>query len=68
VIGIDFGTTNSRVSVMDDMTPKIMKDSMGHSTTPSIAAFTDVGECLVGWPAKRQGPSNPKRTFFVSGG
>ena len=65
VIGIDLGTTNSCVAVMDGSTPKVIENSEGARTTPSIVAFTDDGERLVGQPAKRQGVTNPERTFFA---
>ncbi|MDB5593756.1 MAG: dnaK [Hyphomicrobiales bacterium] len=65
VIGIDLGTTNSCVCVMDGSTPKVIENAEGARTTPSIVAFTDDGERLVGQPAKRQGVTNPERTFFA---
>src|SRR5271170_7542911 len=65
VIGIDLGTTNSCVAVMDGKTPKVIENSEGRNTTPSIVAFTDDGERLVGQPAKRQAVTNPERTFFA---
>ena len=65
VIGIDLGTTNSCVAVMDGATPKVIENSEGARTTPSIVAFTDDGERLVGQPAKRQAVTNPERTFFA---
>ncbi len=65
VIGIDLGTTNSCVAVMDGKTPKIIENSEGGRTTPSIVAFTADGERLVGQPAKRQAVTNPKRTIFA---
>ncbi len=65
VIGIDLGTTNSCVAVMDGSTPKVIENAEGARTTPSIVAFTDDGERLVGQPAKRQGVTNPERTFFA---
>ncbi|MFI5013125.1 MAG: molecular chaperone DnaK [Hyphomicrobiales bacterium] len=65
VIGIDLGTTNSCVAVMDGSTPKVIENSEGSRTTPSIVAFTDDGERLVGQPAKRQAVTNPERTFFA---
>jgi len=63
VIGIDLGTTNSCVSVMEGKTPKVIANGEGINTTPSIVAFTDSGEKLVGDPAKRQAVNNPKRTL-----
>ena len=65
VIGIDLGTTNSCVAVMDGKNPKVIENSEGRNTTPSIVAFTDDGERLVGQPAKRQAVTNPERTFFA---
>src|SRR6516164_9025089 len=65
VIGIDLGTTNSCVAVMEGSTPKVVENSEGMRTTPSIVAFTDDGERLVGQPAKRQAVTNPERTFFA---
>ena len=65
VIGIDLGTTNSCVAVMDGKNAKVIENSEGMRTTPSIVAVTDDGERLVGQPAKRQGVTNPERTFFA---
>ncbi|MGU3667646.1 molecular chaperone DnaK [Methylobacterium sp. A49B] len=65
VIGIDLGTTNSCVAVMEGTQPKVIENSEGARTTPSIVAFTDDGERLVGQPAKRQAVTNPERTFFA---
>jgi molecular chaperone DnaK len=65
VIGIDLGTTNSCVAVMEGATPKVIENQEGARTTPSIVAFTDDGERLVGQPAKRQAVTNPERTFFA---
>ena len=65
VIGIDLGTTNSCVAVMDGKTPKVIENSEGGRTTPSIVAFTAEGERLVGQPAKRQAVTNPQRTIFA---
>ncbi len=65
VIGIDLGTTNSCVAVMDGTTPKVLENAEGARTTPSIVAFTDDGERLVGQPAKRQAVTNPEKTFFA---
>src|ERR1700709_385813 len=65
VIGIDLGTTNSCVAVMDGKTPKVIENSEGARTTPSMVAFTDGGEKLVGQPAKRQAVANPEPTFFA---
>ncbi len=65
VIGIDLGTTNSCVAIMDGKTPKVIENAEGARTTPSIVAFTKDGERLVGQPAKRQGVTNPTNTFFA---
>ena len=65
VIGIALGTTNSCVAVMDGKTSKVIENAEGMRTTPSIVAFTDDGERLVGQPAKRQAVTNPERTFFA---
>jgi len=65
VIGIDLGTTNSCVAVMEGTQPRVIENSEGARTTPSIVAFTDDGERLVGQPAKRQAVTNPERTFFA---
>ncbi len=64
IIGIDLGTTNSCVAVMEGNEPVVIPNSEGHRTTPSIVAFTDANERKVGDPAKRQAISNPKRTIF----
>ena len=64
VIGIDLGTTNSCVAVMDGAKPKVLENAEGSNTTPSIVAFTD-GERLMGLPAKRQGVTNPTNTLFA---
>ncbi len=65
VIGIDLGTTNSCVAVMDGKEPKVIENSEGARTTPSMVAFTDEGERLVGQPAKRQAVTNPENTLFA---
>jgi molecular chaperone DnaK len=65
VIGIDLGTTNSCVAVMEGANPKVIENAEGARTTPSIVAFTEDGERLVGQPAKRQAVTNPERTFFA---
>ncbi|KAB0267534.1 MAG: molecular chaperone DnaK [Microvirga sp.] len=65
VIGIDLGTTNSCVAVMEGSQPKVIENAEGARTTPSIVAFTDDGERLVGQAAKRQAVTNPERTFFA---
>ncbi len=65
IIGIDLGTTNSCVSVIDGNKPKVIENSEGDRTTPSIVAYTENNEILVGKPAKRQAITNPKNTFFA---
>src|SRR5450631_2488390 len=65
VIGIDLGTTNSCVAVMEGAAPKVIENSEGARTTPSIVAFAPDGERLIGQPAKRQGVTNPEHTFFA---
>ena len=65
VIGIDLGTTNSCVAVMDGTTPKVIENAEGARTTPSMVAFTSDGERLVGQPAKRQAVTNPEGTLFA---
>ncbi len=65
VIGIDLGTTNSCVAVMEGKSPKVIENAEGMRTTPSIVAFTDDGERLVGQPAKRQAVTNPEKTIFA---
>ncbi len=65
VIGIDLGTTNSCIAVMDGKTPKVIENSEGARTTPSMVAFNDDGERLVGQPAKRQAVTNPTGTLFA---
>lgn len=65
IIGIDLGTTNSCVSVMDGNKAKVIENSEGDRTTPSIVAYTENNEILVGQPAKRQAITNPKNTFFA---
>ena len=65
VIGIDLGTTNSCVAVMEGSHPKVIENAEGMRTTPSMVAFTADGERLVGLPAKRQGVTNPENTFFA---
>jgi len=65
VIGIDLGTTNSCVSVMEGGAPKVIANAEGMNTTPSIVAFSDDGERLVGLPAKRQAVTNPINTLFA---
>jgi len=65
VIGIDLGTTNSCVAVMEGAAPKVIENAEGGRTTPSIVAFSTEDERLVGQPAKRQGVTNPEHTFFA---
>ena len=65
IIGIDLGTTNSCVAVLDGGEPKVIENAEGDRTTPSIIAYTDEGETLVGQPAKRQAVTNPKNTLFA---
>ncbi|MEE8208164.1 MAG: molecular chaperone DnaK [Nitrosomonadaceae bacterium] len=65
IIGIDLGTTNSCVSVMESSKPKVIENSEGTRTTPSIVAYTEDGEILVGASAKRQAVTNPKNTLFA---
>ncbi|MEE8227133.1 MAG: molecular chaperone DnaK [Kiloniellales bacterium] len=65
VIGIDLGTTNSCVAVMEGKDPKVIENTEGARTTPSMVAFTESGERLVGQPAKRQGVTNPEHTLFA---
>lgn len=65
IIGIDLGTTNSCVAVMEGSTPKVIENSEGARTTPSIVAYTDDNEVLVGASAKRQAITNPKNTLFA---
>ena len=65
IIGIDLGTTNSCVAVMEGNKPKVIENSEGSRTTPSVVAYTDDGEILVGAPAKRQAVTNPKNTLFA---
>ncbi len=65
VIGIDLGTTNSCVAVMEGTTPKVIPNAEGANTTPSIVAFTDSGERLVGQAAKRQAVTNPNNTVYA---
>src|ERR1700755_296797 len=65
VIGIDLGTTNSCVAVMEGKDVKVIENSEGARTTPSMVAFTESGERLVGQPAKRQAVTNPQNTLFA---
>jgi molecular chaperone DnaK len=65
VIGIDLGTTNSCVAVMEGKEPKVIENAEGVRTTPSVVAFTQDGERLIGQPARRQAVTNPENTFFA---
>ncbi|RKQ69377.1 molecular chaperone DnaK [Litorimonas taeanensis] len=65
VIGIDLGTTNSCVAVMDGDKPRVIENSEGQRTTPSVVAFTEGGERLIGVPARRQAVTNPDHTYFA---
>jgi Molecular chaperone len=65
IIGIDLGTTNSCVAVMEGQTPRVIENAEGDRTTPSIVAFTNDDEVLVGQPAKRQAVTNPQNTLFA---
>ena len=65
VIGIDLGTTNSCVAVMDGDKPRVIENAEGHRTTPSVIAITDDGERLVGQTARRQAVTNPEHTYFA---
>src|ERR1700752_1076725 len=65
IIGIDLGTTNSCVAIMDGKQPKVIENAEGARTTPSVVAFLDDGERLVGQPARRQAVTNPTNTLFA---
>ena len=65
IIGIDLGTTNSCVCVMENGRPKVIENSEGARTTPSVVAYTEDGEVLTGAPAKRQAVTNPRNTLFA---
>src|SRR6056297_3952040 len=65
IIGIDLGTTNSCVAIMEGKDAKVIKNSEGDRTTPSVVAYTDDGETLVGQSAKRQAVTNPANTLFA---
>jgi molecular chaperone DnaK len=65
IIGIDLGTTNSCVAIMDGKTPKVVENAEGARTTPSVVALQEDGERLVGQPARRQAVTNPSNTFFA---
>ena len=64
IIGIDLGTTNSCVAIMEGGQPKVLINAQGNRTTPSVVGFSDKGERLVGQPAKHQQVTNPKNTVF----
>src|SRR6476659_4082069 len=64
IIGIDLGTTNSVVAIMEGTEPKVIANAEGNRLTPSVVAFTEKGETLVGEPAKRQAVTNPTRTVY----
>ena len=66
IIGIDLGTTNSCVSVLEGDKPRVIENAEGDRTTPSIVAFNEDGEILVGQPAKRQAVTNPENTIFAA--
>ena len=66
IIGIDLGTTNSCVAVMEGGKAKVIENSEGDRTTPSVVAFAEDGEVLVGQSAKRQAVTNPTNTVFAS--
>src|SRR5919109_5669635 len=65
IIGIDLGTTNSCVAIMEGKNARVIENEEGMRTTPSMVAFTDDGETLVGMPAKRQAVTNPTNTIFA---
>merc|ERR1719293_352840 len=65
IIGIDLGTTNSCVAVMEGKNPRVIENSEGARTTPSVVAILDDDERLVGQPAKRQAVTNPENTFYA---
>lgn len=65
ILGIDLGTTNSCVAIMEGKDPRVIENSEGSRTTPSMVAFTESGEKLVGSPAKRQAVTNPANTLFA---
>ena len=66
IIGIDLGTTNSCVAIMEGKNARVIENSEGHRTTPSVVAFSEDGERLVGHPAKRQAVTNPKNTIYAA--
>src|SRR3979411_130324 len=65
IIGIDLGTTNSCVAIMEGGQPKVIENSEGARTTPSVVAYTEDGEILVGAPANREAVTNAKNTIFA---
>mgnify|MGYP005644008547 FL=1 len=65
IIGIDLGTTNSCVAIMEGSQAKVLENAEGARTTPSVVAFTDESEKLIGQPAKRQAVTNPENTIFA---
>ncbi|MFZ5537780.1 MAG: Hsp70 family protein, partial [Pseudomonadota bacterium] len=65
IIGIDLGTTNSCVAIIEGGQPKVIENSEGARTTPSVVAFTKDGEVIVGQPAKRQAVTNPQNTLYA---
>jgi len=65
IIGIDLGTANSCVAVMEGTQAKVLENAEGARTTPSVVAFTDENEKLIGQPAKRQAVTNPENTLFA---
>lgn len=66
VIGIDLGTTNSCVSLMEGKSPRVLENSEGARTTPSVIAFTSDGERIVGAPARRQAVTNSQNTLYAT--
>ncbi len=64
IIGIDLGTTNSVVAIMEGSEVKVIPNAEGNRLTPSVVAFTDKGEVIVGEPARRQAVTNPRRTIY----
>ena len=66
IIGIDLGTTNSCVAVMEGSTPRVIENAEGHRTTPSVVAWLPEGERVVGITAKRQMATNPKNTLYAT--
>ena len=65
IIGIDLGTTNSCVAIMEGSQAKVLENTEGARTTPSVVAFTEENEKLIGQPAKRQAVTNPENTIFA---